>query len=148
MWVHNTYEYQRSRSLFDLCPRSLRFINSNISYETAGPFEAKFRVELLQIRRTKVCSNGPGHITKMASMLIFGKTIKISSSKATGTGRWPLNLVYSIKYSGHTQFVQVMVLGGMARSNLLVWEYAQTADFMEAIEICLHGSRRQNLLEC
>ena len=29
---------------------------------------------------TKVCSNGPGHMTKMATMPIYGKNLKKSSS--------------------------------------------------------------------
>ena len=29
---------------------------------------------------TKVCSNGPGHMTKMAAMHIYGKNLKKSSS--------------------------------------------------------------------
>ena len=29
---------------------------------------------------TKVCSNGPGHRTKMAAMAIYGKNLKKSSS--------------------------------------------------------------------
>ena len=30
-------------------------------------------------RETKVCSNGPGHITKMAAIPIYGKNLKNSS---------------------------------------------------------------------
>ena len=44
----NTYEYQRSSSLFDLGPKSLRFILSNIFYSKAtGPTEEKINVEPL-----------------------------------------------------------------------------------------------------
>ena len=50
------------------------------SLETARPIEAKFHVELPRERGMKVCSNGPGLITKMAAMPIYGKNIKISSS--------------------------------------------------------------------
>ena len=50
------------------------------SLETAKPIEAKFHVEPPWDRRTKVCSNGPGHMTNMAAMLIYGKTLKKSSS--------------------------------------------------------------------
>ena len=57
----NTYE-----SLFDLCPGALRYILSNIFCS-----EAKFHVELLWIGRTEVCSNSPGHVTKMATMSIL-----------------------------------------------------------------------------
>ena len=70
----NIYEYQRSRSLFDFCPNSLRFILSNIfCSKSTGPTEAKFHVELSCHGRTKVCSNSHGHMTKMAAMPIYGK---------------------------------------------------------------------------
>ena len=35
-----------------------------LSVETAGPIEAKLHVEPPYDRRTKVCSNGLGHMTK------------------------------------------------------------------------------------
>ena len=54
---------------------------SNIfSSETIGPIEAKFHVEPPLDRGTKVCSNGTGHMTKMAAMPIYGKNLKKSSS--------------------------------------------------------------------
>ena len=46
---------------------------SNILSETIGPIEAKFHVEPPWDGGTKVCSNGPGHMTKMADMPIYGK---------------------------------------------------------------------------
>ena len=66
----------RSKSLFDLCPRSLRFILSNIFYcNAARPIEAKSHVELLWVVRMKVCSNCLGHVTKMAAMPVYGKNL-------------------------------------------------------------------------
>ena len=53
---------------------------SNISSETTGPIEAKFHMKPPWDRGTKVCSNGPGHMTKMAAMAIYGKNLKKSSS--------------------------------------------------------------------
>ena len=54
---------------------------SNIfSSETTGPIEAKFHMEPPWDGGTKVCSNGPGHMTKMADMPIYGKNMKNSSS--------------------------------------------------------------------
>ena len=50
------------------------------SLETAWPIETKFHVEPTLDGRTKVCSNGPGHMTNMAAMLIYGKKLKKSSS--------------------------------------------------------------------
>ena len=76
----NLYEYQRSRSFIDLGPRSLSSTFSNlISLETARPIEAKFHVESPWDRKTKACSNGPGHMTKQAAMSIYIKNLKISS---------------------------------------------------------------------
>ena len=37
-------------------------------------------MELLWDSRTKFCSNGPGHMTKMATMPVYGKNLKKSSS--------------------------------------------------------------------
>ena len=52
----------------------------NISLETTRPIEAKFHMESLWDGGMKVCSNGPGHMTKMATMPIYGKNLKKSSS--------------------------------------------------------------------
>ena len=46
---------------------------SNIFSETTVPIEAKFHVAPPWDGGTKVCSNGPGHMTKMAAMPIYGK---------------------------------------------------------------------------
>ena len=45
------------------------------SLETARPIEAKFHVEPAWDRGIKVCSNGPGHMTNMAAMPIYGKNL-------------------------------------------------------------------------
>ena len=39
-----------------------------------------FHMELLWDGGRKVCSKGPGHMTKMAAMLIYGRNLKKSSS--------------------------------------------------------------------
>ena len=49
---------------------------SNISSETAGPIKAKFHVAPPWDGGTKVCSNGPCHMTKMTVMPIYGKNLK------------------------------------------------------------------------
>ena len=52
------------------------FTFSNIfSSETARPIKAKFYVEPPWEGGTKVCINGPGHMTKMAAMPIYGKNL-------------------------------------------------------------------------
>ena len=53
---------------------------SNIfSSETAWPINFKFYVEPPWEGGTKVCINGLGHMTKMATMPIYGKNLKKSS---------------------------------------------------------------------
>ena len=63
-------------------PSSVRpFTISNIfSSETAWSIKAKFYVEPPWEGGTKVCVNGPGHMTKMVAMPIYGKNFKKSSS--------------------------------------------------------------------
>ena len=43
--------------------------------ETTGPIETKFHAEFSWDRGTKVRLDGPGHMTKMAAMPIYGKTL-------------------------------------------------------------------------
>ena len=85
---------------------------------------------------TKVCSNGPGHMTKMATMPIYGKNIKKSSPEPKGW--WPWNLVCSIGCSGTTKYVQMMTLdwpwpilrqGHIWSLMLLYGEKGKTMDF-------------------
>ena len=42
-------------------------------FETTWPIEAKFDIEPPWDGGPKVCSNDPGHMTKMAAMPIYGK---------------------------------------------------------------------------
>ena len=54
---------------------------SNVfSSETARPIKAKFYVEPPWEGGTKVYINGPGHMTKIAAMPIYGKNLEKSSS--------------------------------------------------------------------
>ena len=48
--------------------------------ETTWPIKAKFYVEPPWEGGMKVYINGPGHMTKMAAMPIYGKNLKKSSS--------------------------------------------------------------------
>ena len=61
------------------CRRRPPFSN-DFSSETAWPIKAKFYVEPHWEGGTKVYINGPGHMTKMAAMPIYGKNLKKSSS--------------------------------------------------------------------
>ena len=63
------------------CRRRRRQQCLNIfSSETALPIKAKFYVEPPWEGGTKVYINGPGHMTKMAAMPIYGKNLEKSSS--------------------------------------------------------------------
>ena len=58
---------------------------------------------------TKVCSNGCGHMTKMAATPIYGKNpLKYSSPEPEC--RLPWDMVCSIGEVGPTKFVQMLVL--------------------------------------
>ena len=74
-WIRRPFVRRRPSSTF-----------SNIySSETAGPIKAKFCVEPPWERGTKVYINGPGHMTKMAAMPIYGKNpSKIFFSRTGG----------------------------------------------------------------
>ena len=50
-------------------------ISNVFSSETAWPIKAKFYVEPPWEGGTKVCINGPGHMTKMAAMPIYGNIL-------------------------------------------------------------------------
>ena len=66
-----------------VCRRPFTFSNV-FSSETAWPIKAKFYVEPSWEGGTKVCINGPGHMTKMAAMPIYGKNLKKSSPEPAG----------------------------------------------------------------
>ena len=70
-------------------------ISNIFSFETAWPIKAKFYVEPPWEGGTKVCINGPGRMTKMAAMPIYGKNLKKSSSPEPAVW-FPRNLVCSI----------------------------------------------------
>ena len=75
--------------------RRLSTISNIFSSETTWPIEAKFYLEPPWEGGTKVCINGPVHMTKMAAMPIYGKNLKKTSSPEPA-GRFPRNLVCSI----------------------------------------------------
>ena len=84
-------------------PHSLNIFSS----ETNGPIKVKFHMEFLWDGGTEVCSNGLGHMTKMAVMPIHGKILNKSSSLEP-KGRWPWILACIIGCSSTTKFAQMM----------------------------------------
>ena len=116
---------------------------SNIfSSETTGPVEAKFHMEPPWDGRTKVCFNGPGHMTKMATVPIYGKNLKQIFS---GTKR-PMTLKLGMQHRV-LQYYQVCsdddrgltLTCFTARSNLVpyafIWGEGKTMDFSETIVV-------------
>ena len=77
-------------------------------YENAWPIEAKFYVEPLWDVGTKVCSNGLGHMTKMAAMPIIGKNLEKK------------NHILYIKIADHLESWNA-ALGTRVLSNLFKW---------------------------
>ena len=79
-------------------------ISNIFSSETARPIKAKLHVEHPEEGGTKVIIIGPGHMTKMAAMPIYGKNHKkIFFSRADR--RFQRNLVCSIGDSGPSYFI-------------------------------------------
>ena len=129
------YEYQRSRSFIDLCPRSLSFnILKLLFLKNTRPIEAIFHVEPSLDGRMKVNANGLCHMTKMATMAIYAKqTFKVFFS---GTERL-MNLKLCMQHRG-LEYYQVCSNDApgltltyfTARSNLVpyafVWEKVKT----------------------
>ena len=98
-------EYQRSRSFFDpgwklklVFLRNSWVIWNQIHVKAHGKMGMKiYTIEL-------------GHMTKIATMPIYGKNLKKSSS-AEPIDRWPWNLVSSIVCASTIKVVQIMTLG-------------------------------------
>ena len=65
---------RRRRSRSRRCRRRQQCLNI-FSSETALPIKAKFYVAPPWEGGTKVYKNGPGHMTKMAAMPIYGKNL-------------------------------------------------------------------------
>ena len=117
---------------------------SNISSsETTGPIKAKFIVEPPYDGGTTVGSNGPGHMTKIAAMPIYGKNLKkifFSGTKRPMTLKicmWHRVLEYYQVYSNDDPELTLNYF--IARSNLVpcyfVWEKGKTMDFSETMVV-------------
>ena len=102
----------------------------------------KFHMELLWDGGTKACSNGPGHMTEMAAMPIYGKNLKNllhRNQKAGDLETWyaasgaPVLPSCSNDDHGWTSTYFT------ARSNLVpyafVWGKGKTMDFSETIVV-------------
>ena len=63
-------------------PSSVRpsTISNDFSSKTTGPIATKFHIQPPGHLGKKNCSNGLGHMTNMATMPIYGKNLKKSST--------------------------------------------------------------------
>ena len=125
-------------------PSSVRRPNSlNIFSETTGPNKVKFHMELLWDGGTYVCSNDPGHMTKMAAIAIYGKNLK--KIFFSGTKR-SITLKLGMKHWVHGYYqvcsnddTGLTLTYFTARSHLVpfvfVWEKGKTMDFIETIVV-------------
>ena len=133
------YEYQRLRLLSDLGPNLSGSIFLNFFPSiTTRPIEAKFHVEPPWDGGTKVCSNGPGHMTKMAALPIYGKNIKgnfLWNRNADDLETWytALSTLLEYYYVCSNDAPGLTLNYFTTRSNLVhyafVWEKVQTMDF-------------------
>ena len=74
--------------------------------ETARPIEAKFHVEPQWNGGTKVCSNGPAHMTNMATMHIYGKNLKkLSSLEPKGIKYLGVKIRNDLRWNTHVSSV-------------------------------------------
>ena len=101
-------------------------------------------MELLRDGGTKDCSNGSGHMTKMAAMAIYSKNLK--KIFFSGTKR-PMTLNFGMHHRV-IEYYQICSNNDpgltltyfTARSNLVpyafVWEKGETMDFSETIVVC------------
>ena len=127
-WAYRIGRPPSSSTLFKHLLRNCWANQSQISYGASGGM--------------KVCSNGPGYMTKVAAMPIYGKNLKNIFS---GTKR-PMNLNLGMHHRV-LEYYQVCsnddpgltLTYFMARSNLIpyafVWEKGKTMDFSETIVV-------------
>ena len=120
-------------------PHTLNIFSS----ETTGPIEAKFHMESPWNGGTKVCSNGPGHMSKLAAMPIYGKNHKkIFFSRTKRLMILKLGVQHRILeyYQVYANDDPALTLTYfMARSNLVpyafVWEKGKAMKFSETIVV-------------
>ena len=137
------------RTSYVVVRRRPHFLNI-FSAETTGPIKVKFHIELRWDGGTKVCSNGPGHMTKMADMPIYDKNLK----KNFFSGPKRLITLKLGMYHRVRKYYQICTNDDpgltltyfMARSNLVpnafVWERGNKSDkkFLLTSKLCPLGA--------
>ena len=91
-------KFQRSRFNFSAKVAHIGVPSTHqniVSSETTRPFELKFHMKTPYDRLAKIYTNCTGHITKMATMPIYGKN-PLNVFFSEPKGQWPRDLVCSI----------------------------------------------------
>ena len=116
---------------------------SNIfSSETTMPIKVKFYIEFLWDGGTKVCSTGPGHMTKMPPCPYMVKTLKIFFSGTKRPMTLKLGMLHQVlmyyEVCSHDD-PRLTLIYFTARSKLVpyafVWEKGKTMEFSETIVV-------------
>ena len=87
----------------------------------ARPIKAKFNVEPQWKGGTKVCTNGPGHMTKMAAMPIYGKNFLLQNHKSVDLETWHAASVTQALQSYINDDPGLTLTYFMTRSNLVTY---------------------------
>ena len=110
--------------------------------ETAKPIKAKFQMEPSWDTGTKVCSNGPGHMTNMAARPVFDKNLEkfpVWNQKAMSLKVDMQHRVLEYYQACSNDDPGLTLTYFTARSNLFlyafVWKIVKTIDFSETIVI-------------
>ena len=130
-WVHEALWVPK---VIDLGPNlSDSIYLTSCSSIITRPIEAKFHVEPPWNGGTKAASNGPGHMTQVATVHICGKSLLMGDLETS---------VCTIEYyqicSNDAPGLTLTCF--MARSNLVpyafVWEKVKTINILETIVVC------------
>ena len=132
---------------------------SNISSENTGPIKVRFYIEQLCLAGTKVYIIGPGHLTKMVAMPIYGKkTFKnLSSSELcletwhTGKGTWALQSIYKSwsrvdhdPFYNKVYFVHLDFTFGKIHQHIQTFSHQKPLDWIVRFymeHLCLGGTK-------
>ena len=132
------------------CP--LSYLSKIFSSETTWPIKAKFYAKHPWEGRTKLCTNGPGHMTKIAAMPIYSKKpsqiffSRTGGPISTKLGMYNQGLLSIIVCTNDDPGVNLTYF--TTRSNLVLWEKVKTVDFSESTVPCdLKVCRCRQLIE-
>ena len=140
----NLYEYQRSRSFIDLCPRSLKFnIFKLLFFKNIRPIDAIFHVEPSYDGRMKLSTNGFCHTQYQDDhhAHICYKIFKIFFSRTERPMNLKLGMQHRVLeyYQVYSNAPGLTLTYFTARSNLVryvfVWNKVKTLDFSEIIVV-------------